>query len=171
MAPCKSQPNLNPHKTRRSVLIWGGSVVGGAAVTLAGWRLAEGRKHPVGAAVSPALGTSSAPAAGIEPLPMVEATLHHDVFAPLLHETFELGERAIECQLVEVSPPSVAKSFKGTFVTFSLLFEAPPRTLPDDGLLCEVSHRTAGRFEMFLSPVGKPARRQWLQAVCSAQAG
>lgn len=100
----------------------------------------------------------------------MDTPLRHEVFSPLLNETFQLGERGIPCQLVEVTAPQTTTTLKGTFVTFSLLFELPPYSVDTDGAIHNVRHATAGSFEMFLTPVGKPDRKQMLQAVCSARA-
>ncbi len=101
---------------------------------------------------------------------MVDTPLRHEVFAPLVNQPFQIGDRALVCELVEVSSVQRATTFKGSFATFSLLFAAPPSSLSNDGEIQKVEHTTAGQFEMFLAPVGKPGgRKQLLQAVCSAR--
>lgn len=76
----------------------------------------------------------------------------------------------MDCKLAEVGAPVVAETFRGRFVTFSLLFEAPRSLHLADGGLFEVAHPEAGVFELFLAPVGRPKGEvTFLEAVCSGR--
>ncbi len=155
--------------TRRTALAWGGVLVGGSAAAILGWRLALGARHHAGQTAVAAPPVRSPNASASEAMPVADSPLRHEIFSSLLNQTFHIGEAGVPCQLVEVSAPQTAETIKGTFVTFSLIFEAPPRSISPDGEIQQISHSTAGRFEMFLAPVGKPGRVQFLQAVCSAR--
>lgn len=68
------------------------------------------------------------------------------------------------CKLIAVSPEVRQDTFKGSFVSFTLLFKASGRFLPEGGI-CRVSHENMKEMEIFLSPVGRTDKETTLEAV------
>ncbi|MFN7562526.1 MAG: DUF6916 family protein [Prosthecobacter sp.] len=138
---------------RRQFLVWG------AAATTTGVAAYLGLPNRGGNEIS-SRGTASEKAIATqkpaEVAPMPKGPIHRDLFLPHLNSEFTLKLNAsarAACKLVEVSPATVMKTAKGTFVAFSLMFESHPGFLRDGGT-CEVTHPDLQPMQLFLSPVG-----------------
>lgn len=77
-----------------------------------------------------------------------------------------LGFGEARCKLTEVTPKVRQDTFKGSFVSFSLLFKASSGFLPEGGI-CRVRHEHLQEMEIFLSPVGRADKEMMLEAVFS----
>lgn len=89
-------------------------------------------------------------------------------FRPHLKTNFTIQSEggANACKLVQISAEKHQKTPEATWATFCLIFEAPAGFLAEGGI-CEVSHPQLEKMELFLSPVGNPKEKAFLQAAFS----
>ena len=98
--------------------------------------------------------------------------LDREAFLPYLNSEFTLRHNpdgTAACKLVEVSPATVMKTEKGTFLAFSLLFKADSAFLTS-GSICHVSHLQLADMEIFLAPVGNGKKKHLLEACFTLRA-
>jgi hypothetical protein len=67
-------------------------------------------------------------------------------------------------RLIDVSPATRLTAPHASFTSFSLTF-AVPRAFPAESRVHVVRHPELGTMDLFLSPVGRPAREVHLEAV------
>jgi len=162
--------NASADPSRRHLIAWGGAAAATGLAAYLGWPTDEK------AVVADTTATAKAPVATQQPAevaPVPAGPIHRDLFVPHLNSQFTLKHDAsasAACKLVEVSPASVMKTAKGTFVAFSLVFESHPAFLKDGGT-CEVTHPSLEPMQIFLTPVGKAKKdKAWLEAAFTLRA-
>jgi len=133
-----------------------------------GWRMAKERGFDLipwspDKVSAPVSDVASSSEEALPTLPDREALIPH------LRTEFQIREEsgvARAAILVDVSPVQVMKGHLGTFASYSILFEGPPGFLKDSAN-CLLEHPALGRMEFFLSAVGKPGAKSFLEAVFS----
>ncbi len=93
-----------------------------------------------------------------------------DAFLPHLRSEFQIRDEAssgVRAILVQVGELEVTSGHRGTFGSYSLMFEVPRGYLADGGI-CDVQHGQMGDMSFFLSPVGRSSKdKSMLEAVFS----
>jgi len=166
----KNEPTpTSPQSPRRRSILGIAGIGAATTITAAlGWRMANERDFELSRTgmktpVSPEIAASDS----VNELP---PTLpEREAFIPHLRSEFQIREAtgvARSATLVEVSAVEVVKGHLGSFSGYSLMFEGPAGFLSDAGI-CVVEHSELGKMEFFLTPVGKPGAKSFLQAVFS----
>lgn len=154
--------NASPSPSRRHLIAWGGATAVGGLAAYLGWP-ADSPPSSTAPGVTPAkVAAEKQQPAEVPPVPA--GPFNRDLFVPHLNSEFTLKANAsasATCKLVEVSPASVMKTPKGTFVAFSIVFESHPDFLKD-GSICEVTHPGLQPMQLFVSPVGKAKKDKTL---------
>jgi len=104
--------------------------------------------------------------------PVPAGPIHRDLFVPHLNSEFTFKHNAAAtaaCKLVEVSPATVMNTGKGTFVAFTLLFEAHKDFLTQGGT-CRVSHPELSEMEFHVTAIGNGKKKHLLEACFTLKA-
>lgn len=154
------------------MLAWGGSGLVASLLGALGWHWARRTEVAIFPVAKPAetapRETSYSPREQSRPA-AATGPMSQSSFAPYVGNTFQLeiaGAGLITARLVEVTAESTQKTPKGTFASFSILFEAP-KTLFSEGGLFRVSHPIRGVIDLYLSPVGRSDKHTFMQGVLS----
>jgi hypothetical protein len=152
--------NTSADPSRRQLIAWGGAASAAGLAAYLGWPTQE---TPTPAPTAPSkVGTATQKPAELAPVPA--GPFSRDLFMPHLGSEFTVKHdtaASAACKLIEVSPATVMKTAKGTFVAFSLVFESHPSFLQDGGT-CRVSHPQLEPMEIFLSPIGQAKKDKTL---------
>ncbi len=137
-------------------------------MTAIGWRMAKERGFDLTPWSSEKV---RAPASdGASSAKEVPPTLpDREALIPHLRSEFQIREESGVSRvaiLADVSPVQVMRGHLGTFASYSVLFEGPPGLLKDSAN-CLLEHPQLGRMEFFLTAVGKPGAKSFLEAVFS----
>ncbi len=164
MVEPKPEPSKGFSPARRKIVAAGATGLLAGIAGYFGWRNSAAVPAPPKAAT--ATGSTSAPTA-IEG--MTSTAVATKGFQPYLNSEFlvsapDQGETA--CKLIEISPEIREDTFRGSFVSFTLLFKAAPGFLPEGGI-CRVRHEHLKEMEIFISPVGGAKDATLLEAVFS----
>lgn len=151
------------------IVIGGTGLLAGLAGTLA-WPKFSGNPGKTGAVESPPLPGGATPPAPTALTPVPASAVSAGDFKPLLNTEFLIGSPAGETKgkLVSVSQEIRQDTFKGSFVSFSVVFEAAA-AIPADGITCQVTHPEMKAMEIFLSPIGDGKRKILLEASFSSR--
>lgn len=154
---------------RRSLLAAGGSAAVLGVAGYMGWRNFQKPSSSAPVTGTPQMLSGNSPSEFSAPI------AQEGKFQPYLNSDFSLEltnatsfASPTVCRLVSISPEQRQETFKGTFVAFSLLFEAPANALPEGGI-CRVKHAELEEMELFVSPVGKAKGKTLLEAVFSSR--
>lgn len=159
MTPPQDPSAASP--TRRKILGWGGIGVVAGVTGFLGWpRLGKTADTPAVAASSTTVRPESVPT---DPAPPAGSIRRED-FLPHLNSEFQLDDTS--CKLIDVSAAESLVSPTARFTSYSLLFAAP-KDFVAESRIHRLSHARMETMDLFLSPVGKPGERVYLEAVCS----
>ena len=155
--------------TRRRMVLFGGTgVLAGLAATLA-WPRFSGTTGTRATGEKPALPAAGKASGPTAPVPSA-STVDAGSFQPFIGQEFLIESPAGEkkCKLVSITPETRQDTFKGSFVSFSLIFESTGG-IPADGATCRVKHPDMEPMEIFLSPIGDGKNKILLEAAFSAR--
>ncbi|MBL9132631.1 MAG: hypothetical protein JNG86_15605 [Verrucomicrobiaceae bacterium] len=161
--------NASALPSRRHLIVWSGAAAATGLATYLGWPSGEQ------AVEAPADRTAKGAVATQKPAevaPVPSGPINRDLFIPHLNSEFTVKhntDATAACKLIEVSPASVMKTSKGTFVAFTLLFEAHEAFLKGGGT-CQVSHPALSQMEFHLTPVGDRKKKHLLEACFTLRA-
>jgi hypothetical protein len=155
-------------RTRRALLGLGGVGLATGVAGYLGWQRSDDKAFQ-GAAREDSKTTPDSPtpisedqaaSAGTQETPVASAK-----FRPHLKTNFTISSEGAgnACKLVQISAEKHQKTPGATWATFCLIFEAPAGFLAEGGI-CQVSHPQLEAMELFLSPVGNPKEKTFLQA-------
>lgn len=155
--------------TRRRFLGWSGISLVTAAAGFVGWRYA---KHwgTLPSAVATAQPLSSVPLAPAAPA-ADGGILGAEAFIPHLQTEFQaVSTNSIRhsLRLIEVNPAAPIQAPRITYTSFSVLFEAP--LFKAEGEVYHLEHAQLGGFDLFLSPVGNPNKKTFLEGIITQRA-
>lgn len=160
--------NASADPSRRHVIAWSGAAAATGLAAYFGWPSDE---TPTVATAAPSK-VKAATQQPAEVAPVPAGPINRDLFLPHLGSEFTLKHNAVAsaaCKLVEVSPASVMKTEKGTFVAFALVFEAHEGFLKDGGT-CHVSHPQLSEMDFHLTPIGNSKKKHLLEACFTLKA-
>ena len=147
--------------SRRRLLLWGGLAT--LTATFAGFL---GRNRPVSdaggksVAATPETATTMSEPGAITVDSAELAANAHPVYSPLLNTEFTIefpDSPVLKMRLVEVTPVTKITGPKAEYQCFSLFFESSPEDV-SEGLIGRVSHPRLQPMDLFLCPVGRPAK-------------
>lgn len=155
--------------TRRRFLGWSGISLATAAAGFAGWRYA---KHWGELPSAVAMPQSSVPAPLAPATPAINGGLFTaEAFIPQLQTEFQaVSSNSVRhsLRLIEVTPAAEIQAARVTYTSFSVLFEAP--FFKAEGEVYSLEHAQLGSFDLFLSPVGKPNKKTFLEGIITQRA-
>ena len=160
--------NASADPSRRHVIAWSGAAAATGLAAYFGWPSDE--TPTVATAASSKIKAATQKPAEVAPVPA--GPINRDLFLPHLGSEFTVKHNAVStaaCKLVEVSPASVMKTEKGTFVAFALVFEAHEAFLKDGGT-CHVSHPQLSEMDFHLTPIGNGKKKHLLEACFTLKA-
>lgn len=160
--------NAAAHPSRRQLIAWSGAAAATGLAAYLGWPSSE---TPTVAPAAPSK-VKADPQKPAELAPVPAGPINRDLFVPHLGSEFTLKHNAVAsaaCKLVEVSPATVMKTAKGTFVAFTLLFEAHQAFLKEGGT-CHVSHPQLSEMDFHLTPIGDGKKKHLLEACFTLKA-
>jgi hypothetical protein len=161
--------NAAAHPSRRQLIAWSGAAAATGLAAYLGWPAGEKTVESHASAPAQKADERQKPA---EAAPLPAGPFNRDLFVPHLGSEFTFKQNAVAsaaCKLVEVSPATVMKTTKSTFVAFTLLFEAPKAFLKEGGT-CHVSHPQLSEMDFHLTPIGDGKKKHLLEACFTLKA-
>ena len=161
--------NASADPSRRQLIAWSGAAAATGLAAYLGWPAVE--KTVESDASAPAQKANERQKTA-EVAPVPAGLFNRDLFVPHLGSEFTFKQNAIAsaaCKLIEVSPATVMTSEKGTFVAFTLLFEAHGAFLKHGGT-CHVSHPHLSEMDFHLTPIGDGKKKHLLEACFTLRA-